>query len=84
MSGTSRHQEIRPAVYVLTGENGARQVLQIELATSGWRALEEPRSSGAVRGVGAGINAVGPIPHFLDLLDLDFFLVAPGLQHARP
>ena len=50
--------------------------LQIELATSGWRALEELRSSGAVRGVGAGINAVGLIPRFLDLLDLDFFLVA--------
>ena len=50
--------------------------LQIELATSGWRALEELRSSGAVRGLGAGINAVGLIPRFLDLLDLDFFLVA--------
>ncbi len=50
--------------------------LQIELATSGWRALEELRSSGAVRGVGAGINSVGLIPRFLDLLDLDFFLVA--------
>ena len=47
--------------------------LQIELATSGWRALEELRSSGAVRGLGAGINAVGLIPRFLDLLDLDFF-----------
>ena len=29
-----------------------------------------------MRGGGTGINAVGPIPRFLDLLDLDFFLVA--------
>ena len=51
-------------------------VLLYELATSGWRALEELRAGGAVRGVGAGINEVGLIPRFLDLLDLDFFLVA--------
>ena len=51
-------------------------MLQIELTTSGWRALEEPRSSDAVRGGGTGINAVGPIPRFLDLLNLNFFLVA--------
>ena len=50
--------------------------LQIKLATNGWRALEELHSSGAVRDVGAGINAVGLIPRFLDLLDLDFLLVA--------
>ncbi|MCC6454609.1 MAG: aldo/keto reductase [Caldilineaceae bacterium] len=47
-----------------------------QLATSGWRALEELRSSGAIKGVGAGINEVGMIPRFLDLVDLDFFLVA--------
>lgn len=47
-----------------------------QLATSGWRALEELRSSGAIKGVGAGINQVGMIPRFLDLVDLDFFLVA--------
>ena len=50
--------------------------LQYELATSGWRALEELRAGRAVRGVGAGINEVGLIPRYLDLLDLDFFLVA--------
>lgn len=50
--------------------------LQIELATSGWRALENLRSSGAIEGIGAGINSVGLIPRFLDLLDLDFFLLA--------
>lgn len=47
-----------------------------QLATSGWRALEELRSSGAIKGIGAGINQVGMIPRFLDLVDLDFFLVA--------
>jgi D-threo-aldose 1-dehydrogenase len=47
-----------------------------QLATSGRRALEELRSSGAIKGVGAGINEVGMIPRFLDLVDLDFFLVA--------
>ena len=47
-----------------------------QLATSGWRALEELRSSGAIKGVGAGINQTGMIPRFLDLVDLDFFLVA--------
>ena len=47
-----------------------------ELATSGWRALEELRSSGAAKAVGAGINISGMIPRLLDLLDLDMFLVA--------
>jgi D-threo-aldose 1-dehydrogenase len=47
-----------------------------DLTTSGWKALEELRSSGQVRAVGAGINALGLIPRFLDALDLDAFLVA--------
>lgn len=46
------------------------------LATSGWKALEELRSSGQVKAVGAGINALGLIPRFLDALDVDAFLVA--------
>ncbi|MDE0449132.1 MAG: aldo/keto reductase [Spirochaetaceae bacterium] len=50
--------------------------LMQEVATSGWRALDQLRSSGAVSGVGAGINFVGLIPRFLDLMELDFFLVA--------
>ena len=50
--------------------------LMQELATSGWRALDHLRSGGAISGVGAGINAVGLIPRFLDLVELDFFLVA--------
>ncbi|MEX1020024.1 MAG: aldo/keto reductase [Litorilinea sp.] len=47
-----------------------------QMATSGWRALDELRRSGAIKGVGAGINQVGMIPRFLDLVDLDFFLIA--------
>lgn len=47
-----------------------------QLTTSGWRALDELRSSGEIKGVGAGINEMGMIPRFLDLVDLDFFLVA--------
>lgn len=52
------------------------QALLAQLASSGWRALAELREAGAVRGIGAGINELGMIPRFLDLLDLDFFLVA--------
>ena len=47
-----------------------------QLATSGWRALDELRGAGVVRGLGAGINELGMIPRFLDLVELDFFLVA--------
>lgn len=47
-----------------------------DLATSGWRALEELRSSGQVVAIGAGINDLGLIPRFLDLGDIDAFLVA--------
>ena len=47
-----------------------------QLFTSGWRALEQLRSHGLVRGIGAGINELGMMPRFLDMLDLDFFLVA--------
>ena len=47
-----------------------------QLATSGWRALDELRAAGVIRGIGAGINEEGMIPRFLDLVDLDFFLLA--------
>lgn len=49
-----------------------------QLFTSGWRALDELRRNGLIKGVGAGINELGMIPRFLDLVDLDFFLVAYG------
>ena len=47
-----------------------------QLIAGGWRALMELRDSGAIRGVGAGLNATGIIPKFLDLFDIDFFLLA--------
>ena len=47
-----------------------------QLFTSGWRALDQLRSHGLVRGVGAGINELGMMPRFLDMVPLDFFLVA--------
>jgi D-threo-aldose 1-dehydrogenase len=47
-----------------------------ELATGGWRALTELREAGLIRGIGAGVNELGMMPRFLDLVDLDFFLVA--------
>jgi D-threo-aldose 1-dehydrogenase len=47
-----------------------------QLFTSGWRALEELRKHKLTRGIGAGINEVGMMPRFLDMVGLDFFLVA--------
>jgi len=47
-----------------------------QLFTSGWRALEELRAHKLIRGIGAGINEVGMMPRFLDMVGLDFFLVA--------
>jgi D-threo-aldose 1-dehydrogenase len=47
-----------------------------ELHNGGFRALTELRQAGLISGVGAGINELGMIPRFLDLLDIDFFLVA--------
>ena len=47
-----------------------------QLATSGYRALVELKDAGMIGAVGAGINELGMIPRFLDLFDLDFFLLA--------
>jgi D-threo-aldose 1-dehydrogenase len=47
-----------------------------DLAGSGWRALEELRSSGQMGGFGAGINDLGLMPRFLDIGAIDAFLVA--------
>jgi D-threo-aldose 1-dehydrogenase len=46
------------------------------LTSGGWRALEELRSSGALRGIGAGINQHGLVGRFLKAFDLDFILLA--------
>jgi D-threo-aldose 1-dehydrogenase len=47
-----------------------------ELISSGWRALDELRSEGVVKGLGAGVNELGMIPRLIDAVDLDFVLVA--------
>lgn len=51
--------------------------LAAQLVTGGWRALQELRSAGLIRGIGVGINPLGMIPRFLDLFDdVNFFLLA--------
>jgi D-threo-aldose 1-dehydrogenase len=47
-----------------------------QLYTSGWRALEELRDQGVIKGIGAGFNTMGTIPKYLDMFDIDFFLIA--------
>ncbi len=47
-----------------------------DLARSGWKALEELRASGQIGAIGAGINELGIIPRFLDLGDINAFLIA--------
>jgi D-threo-aldose 1-dehydrogenase len=47
-----------------------------QLFTSGWRALAELKAAGRIRGIGAGINELGMMPRFLDMVDIDFFLLA--------
>jgi D-threo-aldose 1-dehydrogenase len=47
-----------------------------QLVSGGWRALTELREQGLIKGIGAGINELGMMPRFLDLFDIDFFLVA--------
>lgn len=47
-----------------------------QLFTSGWRALAELREAGLIGGIGAGINELGMMPRFLEMVDIDFFLVA--------
>ena len=47
-----------------------------QLYSSGWRALDEMRRGGVIQAIGAGINRAHMMPRFLDLVDLDFFIVA--------
>lgn len=47
-----------------------------QLITGGWRALAELRDQGLIKGIGAGFNTMGFIPRYLDLFDMDFFLIA--------
>lgn len=52
------------------------QAFRDQLANGGWRALEELRSTGEVRAIGAGINERGAIAWFLENFDPDFFILA--------
>ncbi|MBA3236261.1 MAG: aldo/keto reductase [Chloroflexi bacterium] len=47
-----------------------------DLAGSGWKALGELRASGQIGAIGAGINELGMIPRFLELGDINAFLIA--------
>ncbi len=42
----------------------------------GFAALEQLRSRGHIKAIGAGVNHLGMIPRFLERFDLDYFLVA--------
>jgi D-threo-aldose 1-dehydrogenase len=62
------------------------------LATSGMRALQDLKSAGLIGAIGAGVNQLGTIPRFVEMVDVDFFLVAlpytlaeqPVLDHEFP
>ncbi len=47
-----------------------------QLATGGFRALADLKSAGLISAIGVGINELGMIPRFVDLFDVDFFLLA--------
>lgn len=47
-----------------------------QLATGGILALQDLKAAGKIKAIGAGVNQIGTITKFLDVLDLDFFLVA--------
>ena len=47
-----------------------------QLATGGIMALQDLKAAGKIKAIGAGVNQTGTIAKFLDVLDLDFFLVA--------
>jgi D-threo-aldose 1-dehydrogenase len=47
-----------------------------QLGASGFRALEELKQHGLIGAIGAGVNELGTIPRYLDMVDLDFFMLA--------
>jgi len=62
-----------------SGYHGTGDVIDAHkraLESSGWKALQELKGSGQIRGIGAGINADAMIPYFLENFDMDFMLVA--------
>jgi D-threo-aldose 1-dehydrogenase len=49
---------------------------EAQLMASGWRALDELKRGGLIKGIGAGINEKVMLDRWMDRVDLDFFLVA--------
>ncbi len=47
-----------------------------ELDEGGLKALDELRTAGEIKGIGAGINQTGMVPRFLERSDIEFFLIA--------
>ncbi len=47
-----------------------------QLGSSGFRALEELKAHGLIGAIGAGVNELRTIPAYLDMVDLDFFMLA--------
>jgi len=67
------------AIHDLDLRHGSREEFEArlgELQGGGARALVELRASGAVSAIGLGINTLGAIPRVLDVLDLDYVIVA--------
>ena len=66
----------RPRLLAPSHRAAGRPRIFAQLATSGYRALAELKAAGLIGAIGAGINELGMMPRFIDLVDLDFFLVA--------
>ena len=67
------------AIHDLDSKHFAPHELDVrlrELGGGGARALEELRSGGVIDAVGLGINTLGSIPPVLEIVDLDYVIVA--------
>jgi D-threo-aldose 1-dehydrogenase len=54
-----------------------------QLGASGWRALAELKAAGLIGAIGAGVNRIGTIPAFIDIVPVDYFLVATPYSLAE-
>ena len=52
------------------------QTYKKQLSDSGWKALDELRSTGQISGIGVGINELRIVPWLVEYLDIDFLLLA--------
>jgi aryl-alcohol dehydrogenase-like predicted oxidoreductase len=48
----------------------------VQLCNGGFRALSDLKKAGRIRAIGAGVNELGLIPRFIELFEMDFFLLA--------